>query len=139
LPLVLLLIVAIALLAPVHWWWRRRGRPAPKPTTADMAGPAKPPLERWADAGELRAVAAVAASRLRAALAARLPGALPSLDTAEVLARVAEDRPDWPLAELGEVLRALEGARFGRGTLSDTMGLARRAAELEPRLVPEAA
>ena len=138
-PLILLLIVAIALLAPIHWWWRRRGRPPGKRAAAEMGGPAKPPLERWADAGESRAVAAAATSRLRAALAARLPGALPSLDTEAVLAHVAEQRPDWPSAELGDVLRALDEARFGNGALPDAMGLARWAAELEPRLVREAA
>jgi hypothetical protein len=138
-PLILLLIVAIALLAAIHWWWRRRGRPAESLVTAQMGGPTKPPLERWADAGESRAVAAAATSRLRAALAARLPGALPSLDTEAVLAHVAELRPDWPLAELGDVLRALDEARFGNGALPDAMGLARWAAELEPRLVQEAA
>jgi hypothetical protein len=138
-PLILLLIVAIALLAPIHWWWRRRGRPAGKRAAAEMGGPVKPPLERWADAGESRAVAAAATSRLRAALAARLPGALPSLDTEAVLAHVAEQRPDWPSAELGDVLRALDEARFGNGALPDAMGLARWAAELEPRLVREAA
>ncbi len=138
-PLILLLIVAIVLLAPLHWWWRRRGRPARKPTIPEMGGPAKPPLERWADAGESRAVAAAATSRLRAALAARLPGALPSLDTEAVLAHVAEQRPAWPSAELGDVLRALDEARFGNGALPDAMGLARWAAELEPRLVQEAA
>ena len=138
-PLILLLIVAIALLAPIHWWWRRRGRPARKPAPADMGGPAKPPLERWADAGESRAVAAAATSRLRATVAARLPGALPSLDTEAVLAHVAEQRPDWPLAELGDVLRALDEARFGDGALPDAMGLTRWAAELEHRLVQEAA
>ena len=139
LPLILLLVLAIALLAPIHWWWRRRGRPARKLTAADLGGPAKPPLERWADAGESRAVAAVATSRLRVALADRLPGALPSLDTEAVLAHVAEQRPDWPSAELGDVLRALDAARFGNGALPDAMGLARWAAELEPRLVREAA
>jgi hypothetical protein len=138
-PLILFLIVAIVLLAPIHWWWRRRGRPGRKPAAAEMGGPAKPPLERWADAGESRAVAAAATSRLRAALAARLPGALPSLDTEAVLAHVAEQRPDWPSAELGDVLRALDEARFGNGALPDAMGLARWAAELEPRLVREAA
>jgi hypothetical protein len=138
-PLILFLIVALVLLAPIHWWWRRRGRPAVKPGAAEMGGPAKPPLERWADAGESRAVAAAAASRLRAALAARLPGALPSLDTEAVLAHVAEQRPDWPSAELGDILRALDEARFGSGVLPDAMGLARWAAELEPRLAREAA
>jgi hypothetical protein len=37
------------------------------------------------------------------------------------------------------VLRALDEARFGNGALPDAMGLARWAAELEPRLVREAA
>ena len=139
LPLILLLVVAVALLAPLHWWWRRRGRPARRPTAADKGGPARPPLERWADAGESRAVAAAATSRLRAALAARLPAAPPSLDTDEVLATVAEHRPDWPLAELGDVLRRLDEARFGNGPLPDAMGLARWAADLEPRLLQAAA
>ncbi len=138
-PLILLLILAIALLAPIHWWWRRRGHPVRKPTATKTAGPVKPPLERWADAGESRAVAAAATSRLRTALAVRLPGALPSLDTEAVLAHVAEQRPDWPSAELADVLRALDAARFGSGALPDAIGLARWAAELEPRLAQEAA
>ena len=138
-PLILLLVVAILLLAPLHWWWRRRGRPAGKPADAAMGASSKPPLERWADAGESRAVAAAATARLRAALAAGLPGALPSLDTEAVLAYVAEHRPEWPSAELGNVLRALDQARFANGALPDAMGLARWAGELEPRLVQEAA
>ncbi len=139
LPLILLLMVALLLLAPIHWWWRRRGHPARKPKTAEVGGPAKPPLERWADAGESRAVAAAATARLRAVLAANLPGALLSLDTEAVLARVAEQRPDWPSDELADVLRGLDVARFGLGSLPDAMGLARWAAELEPRLVQAAA
>jgi len=139
LPLILLLIAAILLLAPIHRWWRRRGRAAGKPAAFEIGGPVKPPLERWADAGESRAVAAAATSRLRGALAAKLPGALPSLDTEAVLAHVAEQRPDWPSAELGDVLRALDEARFGNRALPDAIGLARWAAELEPRLVREAA
>jgi hypothetical protein len=138
-PLILLLVFALALLAPLHWWWRRRGQPAKRLGAAEMGGPARPPLERWAEAGESRAVAAAATSRLRSALAARLPAALPSLDTEAVLARVAEQRPDWPLDELSMVLRALDLARFGNGAGADALALARSAAELEPRLVPEAA
>jgi len=137
-PLVLLLLLAIALLAPLHWWWRRRGSPR-KPAGAEMGGPARPPLERWADAGESRAVAAAATSRLRSALAARLPEAPTSLDTDTVLAQVAEHRPDWPLGELSKVLRALDQARFGNGDAPDTMALARWAAELETRLLQAAA
>jgi hypothetical protein len=70
---------------------------------------------------------------------ARLPGALTSLDTEAVLDHVARQRPDWPVAELGLVLRGLDQARFGIGTLPDALQLARRAADLEPRLSREAA
>jgi hypothetical protein len=138
-PLIVFLVLAIAVLVPLQRWWRRRGRPAPRPSSGEMASPTKPPLERWAEAGESRAVAAVATSRLRSTLVARLPDALPSLDTEAVLARIAEERPDWPLDELRGVLRALDQARFGNGTGPDALSLARRAMELEPRLVPEAA
>jgi len=138
-PLVLLLVLALLALAPLHWWWRRRGAPGKQPRAADPGGPARPPLERWADAGESRAVAAAATSRLRAALDARLPGALPSLDTEAVLAHVAQMRPDWPVSDLAEVLRDLDQARFATGTLPDAMGLARWATDLESRLGPAAA
>lgn len=138
-PLIILLLLALAILVPLHWWWRRRGRPERKPAAAVQGGPAQPPLERWADAGESRAVAAVASTRLRLALASRLPGALPSLDTEAVVGHIAEQRPDWPVAELTEVLRELDRARFGTGTWPDAVALARRAADLEPRLLPEAA
>jgi hypothetical protein len=137
-PLIVLLVIAIAVLVPLHRWWRRRGRPVHRQTGAEI-GQAKPPLERWAEAGESRAVAAAATSRLRSALAARLPAALPSLDTEAVLARVAEERPQWPVTELSSVLRALDQARFGHGTGPDALSLARRAAELEPGLASEAA
>jgi hypothetical protein len=84
-------------------------------------------------------VASATTTRLRAALETRVPGAASSLDTEAVLAHLAEQRPDWPVAELGEVLRALDAARFGSGALPDAMALARRAADLESRLVKEAA
>lgn len=138
LPLIFLLLLALAMLVPLHWWWRRRGKPVPG-SAPDAGGPAKPPLERWADAGETRAVAAAATTRLRLTLASRLPGALPALDTEAVLAHAAEQRPDWPVAELTAVLRALDRARFGTGALPDAVALARRAADLEPRLIAEAA
>ena len=98
-----------------------------------------PPLERWADAGETRAVAAAASVRLRLALAAGAPGALTALDTEGVIVHLAAQRPEWPVAELGDVPRRLDEARFGTGTLPDAVALARHAAELEARLIPEAA
>jgi hypothetical protein len=122
-PLIVLLLLALAVLVPLHRWWRRRGKPVRR-TDPARGGEAAPPLERWADAGESRAVAASATARLRLTLGGRLPGALPSLDTETVLAHIAEQRPDWPLAELGDVLRQLDRTRFGTGALPDAVALA---------------
>ena len=96
------------------------------------------PLERWADAGESRAVASVATGRLRSLIAERMPAAHVGLDTEDVLRAVAK-RADWPLAELGDVLRSLDEARFGDTAFPDAVGLARWAGELAPRLTPDLA
>jgi hypothetical protein len=138
LPLLILLGLAALLLAPLHWWWRRRGTPRPL-GRAEAGGPAHPPLERWADTGESRAVAAAAASRLRSLLAQQVPSAHSGLDSEAVLAQVRSARPDWPLDELGDLLRALDEARFGHTSFPDAIGLARWAGELESRLLREAA
>src|SRR5262245_10698623 len=136
-PLVLVTL-AILLLLPLHWWWRRRGRPRPRPL-AKLVDPARPPLERWADDGETRAVAAATTVRLRAVIAGRADGATPALDTDALLDYLRAHRPDWPLRELAELLRSLDRARFGVDPSADPVGLARQAAELEPRLRAEAA
>ncbi|HET7423657.1 MAG TPA: hypothetical protein VFJ92_08855 [Gemmatimonadales bacterium] len=139
-PLVPLVLVtlAILLLLPLHWWWRRRGRPRPRPL-AKLVDPARPPLERWADDGETRAVAAATSVRLRAVIAGGADGATPALDTDALLDYLRAHRPDWPLRELAELLRSLDQARFGVDPSADPVGLARQAAELEPRLRAEAA
>jgi hypothetical protein len=137
-PLLILIALALLLLAPLHWWWRRRGEPKPLGPAATGA-PVHPPLERWADAGESRAVAAAATRRLRAVLAARVPAAHPGLDTESAMAELRSARPDWPLEELGDLLRSLDEARFGHMAFPDAIGLARWAAELETRLTREAA
>lgn len=136
-PLLILLGITGLLLAPLHWWWRRRGRPT---TTAPAAtGGPRLPIDRWSDAGESRAVAAAAAGRLRGLLAARIPSAHPGLDTESAIAEVRGARPDWPVDELGELLRALDRVRFGQAAGPDALALARRAGQLEPRLQPEVA
>lgn len=136
-PLAVLWTVALLLLLPLHLWWRRRGKPmqatAPAPLIPD------PPLARWADDGEYRAVANLAASRLRAAVAQRVAAAHPSLDTERLLAELAAVRPEWPLEALGEVLRGLDDARFGLTTSSDALRLSRSSNELRDRLLSEAA
>ncbi|HET8836425.1 MAG TPA: hypothetical protein VFN08_16990 [Gemmatimonadales bacterium] len=136
-PLLILLLVAVLLLAPLHWWWRRRGTSRPRPALT-LLREAPPPLDRWSDAGESRAVAAIAARRLRSVIATRMPAAHTGLDTEDLL-RVTSRRGDWPLAQLADLLHALDEARFGHATVADAVGLARRADELAPRLTPEAA
>jgi hypothetical protein len=137
LPLGILWCLALALLIPLHLWWRRRGKPmrvaAPAPELPE------PPVARWADAGEYRAVANVSASRLRAAVAERVTSAHAGLDTERLLAELSAARPQWPLEELGALLRALDDARFGLTTSSDALELSRSTLELRGRLLREAA
>jgi hypothetical protein len=136
-PLALLWAAALVLLIPLHLWWRRRGRPL----RAALAPPdlPEPPLASWADAGEFRAVANVAASRLRSAVAQRVASAHPGLDTERLLAELAAARPNWPLDELGELLLALDNARFGLTTSSDALELSQSTLALRDRLLREAA
>ena len=99
-PLLAGLAAAALVLAPLHWWWRRRG-PAIPPAASPPPMRAEPPIERWADAGESRAVAATATARLRGAIAIRVPSAHRGLDTTAVVEQLRIDRPDWPLADAG--------------------------------------
>ena len=136
-PLVILWVVSLALLLPLHFWWRRRGKPVPAP--ARDATPAEPPLDRWADDGEYRAVANISAVRLRSAVAQRVAAAHPGLDTERLLSNLAAVRPDWPLAELGDILRGLDEARFGVAPASDALALSRSSVAMRARLLGEAA
>ena len=136
-PLAMLWAAALILLIPLQLGWRRRGKPVRTGAlTPDLP---EPPLARWADAGEYRSVANVAASRLRSAVAERVASAHPGLDTERLLAELAAARPNWPLEELGELLLALDNARFGLTTSSDTLELSRSTLELRDRLLREAA
>lgn len=130
---------ALALLLPVHWWWRRRGKPIRAGLPGGQPDALEPPLARWADAGEYRAVASVSASRLRAVVAQRVAAAHPGLDTERALAELAAARPDWPLEELGDLLRALDDVRFGVSASPDTLELSRSSTALRERLLRDAA
>ncbi|HEY8257902.1 MAG TPA: hypothetical protein VIG08_09615 [Gemmatimonadales bacterium] len=136
LPVVLALALAILLLAPLHWWWRRRGPASGPPPAGPTMRPV--PLDRWADAGESRAVAASVTSGLRATIARYAPSAHRGLDTETLLTQLALERPDWPLADVGALLRALDEARFGAGAETDVIPLARGAADVESRLAGSA-
>jgi hypothetical protein len=136
-PLLLLGSLALVLLLPLHLWWRRRGKPTPvAPAAPDLPDP---PLARWADAGEYRAVANVAAVRLRAAVAQRVAAAHSGLDTERLLAELAAVRPDWPLEELGDLLRALDDARFAETGSPEALELFQSTLKLREWLLREAA
>ena len=137
LPLLLLWTAALLCLVPLQIWWRRRGKPPRSaPPSPELA---EPPLARWADAGEYRAVANVAAARLRSAVAERVASAHPGLDTERLLAELAAARPQWPLDELAELLTALDNARFGLSTSADALELSRSTLALRDRILREAA
>jgi hypothetical protein len=136
-PLLLLWSAGLALLLPLHLWWRRRGKPLLSRTPAIVVP--DPPLNRWADAGEYRAVANISAIRLRSAVANRVAAAHPGLDTERLLSELAAVRPEWPLAELGEILRGLDEARFGVTPAADSLELSRSSLALRKRLLGEAA
>jgi hypothetical protein len=136
-PLALLWLVTLLLLLPLHLWWRRRGKPVPAaPATPPIP---EPPLARWADDGEYRAVATVAAARLRAVVAQRVSAAHSGLDTARLLSQLAAARPSWPLDELGDLLHALDDARFGETGAADALDLSHASLEMQERLRREAA
>jgi hypothetical protein len=136
-PLALLGGFALAVLIPLHVWWRRRGPPVPAVRVATDV--VDPPLDRWAEAGEYRAVANVAAVRLRSAVARQVAGAHAGLDTERLLAELAAVRPHWPLAELATVLRKLDDARFGISGSPEALELSRSTLELRDRLLRDAA
>ncbi len=132
-PLLALWALAAIVLVPAHLWWRRRGRP---PVVAPV-GPASPPelpVVRWAEAGEARTVVGATVERLREVIAARVPEAGTELDTDACLVALARSRPEWPIGELGDLLRALDEARFAHGPDIDALGMHRWAGELEARL-----
>lgn len=131
LPLMLLGALALLLLLPFHWWWRRRGHPLPVPSPPPVV---PVPAARWADAGESRSVLAAAAAGLRRAIAAHASEAHEGLDTAACLSVLARARPDWPLAELGRVLQALDAARFAPGTPAEVLELHEAAVGLAEQL-----
>jgi hypothetical protein len=130
-PLVGLVLLASLLLLPVHVLWRRRGKP-PARTVAPLPSPL--PLDRWADAGEVRIVLAAATSTLRDAIAREVPEASAALDVPHVLAAVRTARPEWPHDEIADVLGALDEARFTPGAFPDAAGLATWARNLASQL-----
>jgi hypothetical protein len=138
-PLFTMWLATLLVLLPIHLWWRRRGKPVPGAALTRRPEALAPPLARWADAGEHRAVASVATAQLRAALAERVPAAHAGLDTERLLAELAANRPDWPLDDFGSVLRGLDDVRFGAAPGADALELSRSGTELRDRVLRNAA
>ena len=130
LPALVLATVGALLLLPLHWWWRRRGKPAQRVPATRFEGPPEDVVRRWADAGEPRTVAGVAALRLREAIARKLPSAHTALDTPSVLEEVERNRPDWPREELRSTLLALDGLRFAPTQVATAFDLYQRGMRL---------
>jgi len=133
-PVLVALLAVILIFAPLAAWWLRRGPPMPafKTPTDRLV----PPLAEWGEAGEPRAVAAVAARSLRAVILGQLPGVPQGLVASRLIRVVEEQRPQWPSDELGTVLRALEAAQYSAATPGEVLALAERAGALKKQLEP---
>jgi hypothetical protein len=132
------LLVMVAVVVTTVGGWvtvRRRLKPAGEPPVA--AGvEATAPLMRWIAAGEGRAVAAVAADRLRSRIAALSPEASRALSAEECIRILEERHPDWPIRELSDVLHGLERARFAPAMPGDVALLVDRVDSLMDSLSP---
>ncbi|MEO8635172.1 MAG: hypothetical protein ABI587_07835 [Gemmatimonadales bacterium] len=135
-PLVAFLLLATLLFLPIRWWWRRRG--PPMPAMVPSAGPTALPLDAWSEAGESRAVAAIAHRVLRLAMLGQLPGVPAGLVDSRLVRIMEEQRPQWPVPELATVLRALEVAQFSETGQGESLALATRAMDLAQRITTPA-
>lgn len=123
-PAPLITLVGVVVGSAALWAVRRRRtRPRPPPRVFEVPE-ADPSLARWVGAGELRAAAAATADRLRRAVAGAEPRAHAGLSVEECLAALRQARPEWPLEDFEDTLRALERARFAPAVSSDVLALA---------------
>ena len=112
---------------------RKRVGPRPRPLEA-IAPAVTAPLRAWVEAGELRAAAAALADQLRRTIAGLEPEAEAGLPTEALLAVLRRRCPGWPLAEIEDVLHALERARFAPAVPHDVLSLGEQVGMLTERL-----
>ncbi len=118
------LLLTGILVAAVGWGVVRR-RPGRRPTWSGPAAAGEGvPVSRWIAAGEPRAVATVSMHRMREQIRMYVADAEPSLDLEAWLRIVEEHHSEWPVRELGEVMRALERASYAPAIPSDVIALA---------------
>ena len=128
-PMALMLVVAMALAAPLWWWWLRRGPPpAPRQTDASMP---ELPVEQWSAAGEHRAVLAAASGTLRHALAGPIEQLPRSSDLAAWIDAVEQTtEAPWDGAAVVVLLRDIDRVRFQPEDPGTVLGLYQRCLEV---------
>ncbi len=138
LPVLILVPLAAILFGGLVWFRGRRGPPVP-PVAG--AAPVLAPVEvaSWIEAGELRAVAALAAREIRQVLARLVPAAQPGLDSRRLGVVLAEHRPTWPVAAITATLLELERTAYGDAEPEDALELFERARDLTESLTRSAA
>lgn len=111
-------LLALALIALLVWWYLRRRRRKPPPAPVDAMQYAEREFTRvermgLLEAGERGRFVALMVEVLRDYLALRLPGALPSLTSTE-LVRSLRSRSDLPVQRLANVLAEADLVKFAR-------------------------
>ena len=122
-PVPLLALTALVLAGIGAWGTARLRAGARPPHDGSSAAPDDPPLADWIAAGELRAVAAVTADKLRTHIANVVPQAGRHLAAQECLAVLDRERPDWPLRDLQSVIASLDRTRFAPAVGEDVRTL----------------
>ncbi len=123
------ILPVVVLLAATIWGvLRRRRRPRP---TWDSGGSdvVAPPVARWIQAGEPRAVAALAMAHIREKLQVLAPETNLAMSNGEVLVVLNEKYPDWPIGDLSNALLSLERANFAPAVAADVMAVVESAEE----------
>jgi hypothetical protein len=115
---VALALLALALLVLVVWWYLRRRRRKPPPAPVDAMQYAEREFSRvermgLIEAGERGRFVALMVEVLRDYLALRLPGALPSLTSTE-LVRFLRPRSDFSVQRLANLLGEADLVKFAR-------------------------
>jgi hypothetical protein len=115
---VALALLALALVALLLWWYLRRRRRKPAPAPIDAMQYAEREFARvermgLVEAGERGRFVALMVEVLRDYLALRVPGALPSLTSTE-LVRFLRSRSDLPVQRLANVLAEADLVKFAR-------------------------
>jgi hypothetical protein len=115
---VALALLVLALVGLLMWWYVRRRRRKPPPAPVDALRYAEREFARvermgLVEAGERGRFVALMVEVLRDYLALRLPGALPSLTSTE-LVRFLRSRSDLPVQRLATLLAEADLVKFAR-------------------------